>query len=79
MIVPNKKQAKELICEHDCKLPRQHFEELLDFLSIDEEYFHNNVDKFANRFLFKHNDDKFSRMWDENLVLNDFWYDSFDV
>jgi len=75
-----KKQGKELICEYDCKLPRMHFEELLEFLMIDEEHFHNNVDKFSNPFLFKHNNDlKFNRMWDENLVIEDFWYDSFDV
>ena len=75
-----KKQAKELICEYDCKLPRKYFEELLDFISIDEDHFHNNVDKFANPFLFKHdNKGKFNRMWDENLILEDFWYESFNI
>jgi N-acetyl sugar amidotransferase len=75
-----KKQAKELIIEYDWKLPREYFKELLEFLWIDEEYFLKTRDKYVNPFLFEIDaKGKFKKMWDENLVLKDFWYESFSV
>ncbi len=75
-----KSQAKELICEYDWRLPRQYFQEFLDFLEINEDYFFKTVDRFANPILFKKDQkDDFIRMWDDNLVLEKIWYDSFDV
>ena len=75
-----KRQAQELIIEYDWKLPRQYFKELLEFLWIDEEYFLKIRDKYTNPFLFQMEDKgKFKKMWDDNLVLKDFWYESFSV
>jgi N-acetyl sugar amidotransferase len=73
-------QAKELICEYDGKLPRRYYDEFLEFLEIDEHGFLKNVDKFANPFLFKHDGkEKFIRSWDDNLIPEAIWYDSFNV
>jgi len=75
-----KNQAKELIIEYDWRLPRQYFKELLEFLSINEEYFLKTRDKYVNPFLYEvDGKGKFKKMWDENLILKDFWYESFSV
>jgi len=73
-----KKEAKELIIEHDGKLPKKYFNEYLDFLNIDEDYFFKTVDKYANKYLFKKdNKDQFIRDSSDNLILNDIWLNSF--
>jgi len=75
-----REQAKELIMEYDWKLPTEYFQEFLDFLDIDEEYFFKTVDKFANPILFEtDNEGNFIRMHDGNLILKNWWYESFDI
>jgi len=74
-----KKQAIEYIKEYDWKLPVKYFQEFLEFLSINEEYFFKTVDRFANPLLFKKDsNDKFIHQWDGNLILEEFWYESLD-
>jgi hypothetical protein len=75
-----KKQAKELIIAHDGKRPKKYFKEFLEFLKIDEEYFIKNRNKFTNHFLFKKDDNKNEFLCDhnQNLILEDIWYKSFD-
>lgn len=74
-----KKQAKELIFEYDWKLPRTHFEDFLGWLEIDEQYFFDTVDRFANPLLFERDSKgRFKRMYDDNLVRTKLWYDSFE-
>ena len=75
-----KEQAKEYIIEYDWKLPTRHFDEFLEFLDIDYDYFYHTVDRFANPILFSRNKkNEFIHRWDGNLVLERIWYDSFDV
>jgi len=75
-----KKEAKELIIEYDGKIPRQNFQEFLDFLDINESYFFDTVDRFANPGIFKTDGQgKFIRSWDDNLIRNEDWYKSFDT
>lgn len=75
-----KEQAKELIMEYDWRLPKRYFKEFLNFLNIDEDYFFKVVDRFTNPILFKKdNKGKLLRMWDDNLVLDKIWFDSFNV
>lgn len=75
-----KEQAKELIMEYDWKLPKRYFQEFLEFLGINEDYFYETVDRFANPILFKRNKHgEFMRMWDGNIILEKIWYESFKV
>ncbi len=75
----SKKQAIEYIRTYDWPLPTRYFEEFLEFLDIDEEYFFKTVDRFANPLLFETDaNGNFVHMWDGNLLLKDAWYDSFD-
>lgn len=75
-----KKEAKELIIEYDGNLPRQHFDDFLEFLKINESYFFDTVDRFSNPEIFKTNaSGEFIRRWDDNLIKNKDWYKSFDV
>tara|TARA_Y100000813_G_scaffold191632_1_gene168833 strand:- start:221 stop:1387 length:1167 start_codon:yes stop_codon:yes gene_type:complete len=73
----SKRQAIEYIMEYDWPLPTRYFEEFLEFLSIDEDYFFKTVDRFANPLLFEvDNKNDFVRAWDNNLVLKDIWFES---
>jgi N-acetyl sugar amidotransferase len=73
-----KKDAQELITEHDGSLPKKYFKEFLEYLNIDEEYFYNTVDKYANPYLFKKdNNGRFIRNDNNNLIANDVWHNSF--
>ena len=74
-----KKQAVEYIKEYDWKLPTKYFSEFLEFLNIDEEYFFNSVDRFANPMLFKKDkNNKFIHQWDGNFILEELWEESLD-
>ena len=73
-----KKEAQELIIKHDGKLPSKYFKKFLEYLDISEDYFFQTVDRYANPYLFKKdNNDKFIRDENSNLIVNDTWHDSF--
>ena len=74
-----KEQAKELIINHEGKIPRTHFREFLDYLEIDEEYFIKIRNKFTNPILFKKGNDQ-ELLMDKNneLILEDDWLKSFN-
>ena len=76
----SKEKAKELIIEHDNKLPKKNFKKLLNFLDINEEHFFKVRNRFANPILFKKKDDEtFEQDEDGNFITNKIWFDSFDV
>ena len=73
-----KKQAKELIITYDSELPKRYFKNFLQFLDIDEEKFFKIRDKFTNNELFKTgNDSKLKKTKENELILEDIWYESF--
>ena len=75
----SKSKAKELIINHEGRLPKKYFQEFLSFLEINEERFYKKVDQFANRRLFEYNENKreFLRDNDNNLIPTKIWMDSF--
>lgn len=74
-----KKQAKELIITYDHERPKKFFKEFLEFLSISEDKFFEIRDKFTNYQLFKtNNNSKLEKTKDNELILQDRWYKSFD-
>jgi N-acetyl sugar amidotransferase len=76
----SKEKAKELIIEHDNKIPKKNFKKLLNFLDINEEHFFKVRNRFANPILFKKKDDKtFEQDENGNFITNKIWFDSFDV
>lgn len=75
----NKKQAKELIITYDHERPKKYFKQFLEFLEITEDKFFEIRDKFSNRELFKTgNNLELNKTKDNDLVLQDIWYKSFD-
>ena len=61
-------------------MPRRYFKEFLEFLDIDEKQFFSTVDRFTNPLLFKKNNKSlYLRDKDQNLILEDIWYDSFNL
>lgn len=74
-----KKQAKELIITYDHERPKKYFKRFLEFLEITEDKFFEIRDKFSNRELFKTgNNLELNKTKDNDLVLQDIWYKSFD-
>jgi N-acetyl sugar amidotransferase len=74
-----KKQAKELIITYDHERPKKYFKPFLEFLEITEDKFFEIRDKFSNRELFKTgNNLELYKTKDNDLVLQDIWYKSFD-
>ncbi len=74
-----KNQAKELIITYDHERPKKYFKEYLEFLNISEQKFFEIRDKFANYELFKTgNNSKLEKTDDNDLILNDMWFKSFD-
>lgn len=76
----NRKEAKDLIIEYDGKLPRKYFKEFLKFLNITEDHFFKTRDRFTNPVLFKKGENNnYMRGNDDNLFLQKFWFESFEV
>ena len=76
----NRKEAKDLIIEYDGKLPRKYFKEFLEFLNITEDHFFKTRDRFTNPVLFKKDENNnYMRGNDDNLFLQKFWFESFEV
>jgi len=75
-----KKEAKEKIIEFEGKLPKKYFKEFLKFLDINENHFFKTRDRFSNPVLFKKDEkNNFMRGNDDNLLLKDLWYESFNA
>jgi len=75
----SKKQAKEFIITYDHELPKRYFDEFLQFLDITEDRFFEIRDKFTNHELFKTgNDLNLEKTKDNELILKDIWYTSFE-
>ena len=75
-----KKQAKELIITYDNELPKKYFSEFMEFLNIKEERFFEIRDKFTNHELFKTGNNLHLKKTKKNeLILEDIWYESFDL
>ncbi len=74
-----KEKAKELIIDFDTKKPKKYFKEFIDFLDITEDQFYKKVDQFANKKLFKYDENKkeFIRDTNNDLIPNKMWMDSF--
>lgn len=74
-----KKQAKELIITYDSEFPKKNFKYFLEFMDLSEKKFFEIRDKFTNNELFKSgNDFKLKKNKDNQLILEDLWYESFD-
>ena len=75
-----KKQAKEYIIEYDSEFPKKFFKEFLNYLDISEEKFFEIRDKFTNHELFEtDNNLKLKKQYNNQLILNQEWYRSFDA
>ena len=60
-------------------MPKKYFKEFLEFLDINESKFFEIRDKFTNFELFKSgNNSKLEKTQDNELILQDLWYSSFD-
>jgi N-acetyl sugar amidotransferase len=76
----SKKQAKEYIIEYDSEFPKKYFKEFLNYLDISEEKFFETRDKFTNHELFEtDNSLKLKKQNNNQLILNEEWYKSFDI
>ena len=63
----------ELVKKHEGKIPDRYFDEFLNDMELDKEEFYNVVDKFANKEIFKLDENgKFLRDEDGNLEKK-FW------
>lgn len=75
-----KKQAKEYIIEYDSEFPKKYFKEFLNYLEISENKFFEIRDKFTNYELFEtDNNLKLKKSKDNQLILNNEWYKSFEI
>jgi N-acetyl sugar amidotransferase len=74
-----KKEAFDLIVEHDLKMPQENFPELLKFLDISEEKFFETRDRFTNRSIFESSSGgALLTKWDGNLMPKQQWFASFE-
>jgi N-acetyl sugar amidotransferase len=75
-----KKQAKEYIIEYDSEFPKKFFKEFLNYLDITEKKFFEIRDKFTNFELFETNNSlKLKKQNNNQLILKEEWYKSFDI
>lgn len=72
-----RQEGLKLVKEYEGKIPMKYFDNFLKYLEITREEFYRIVDKFANKSLFKK--DENGNLWrDENGNLQKLQYDNTD-